>query len=72
VEVLLTSPADCAHAVAPDDHEALLLLLPLAGSPFARQRNVRICSSVQGASGEKVVGPVPFVMPCSTAHSTAL
>ena len=37
-----------------------------------RHRKVTFCARVTVASGEKVVALVPTVMPCSTAHSTAL
>ena len=38
---------------------------------MARHRKVRISARVQFRSGEKVVPPVPEVMPRSTAHCTA-
>ena len=43
-----------------------------AGDPADRHRKVTDCPRVTVASGLKVVGVVPLVMPCSTAHSTAL
>ena len=47
-------------------------LLPAAGVPSARCRNVTTCARVQGSLGENVVAEVPSVMPFSTAHRTAL
>ena len=47
-------------------------LLPVtAGEPALRHRNVTIWARVQGALGLNVVSVVPWVMPFSTAHSTA-
>ena len=39
--------------------------------PLARHKKVAICARVHGVSGENFPPPVPPVMPCSTAHSTA-
>ena len=39
---------------------------------WALYRKVTIWARVQAASGLKVVSVVPFVMPCSVAHRTAL
>lgn len=38
----------------------------------SRYRNVTTCARVQVFSGQNSVALIPFVMPCSTAHRTAL
>ena len=38
----------------------------------SRYRNVTTCARVQVFSGQNSAALIPFVMPCSTAHRTAL